>query len=199
MLLLVLPFVTQGRSACCTSHVAVHQRADGDHRRAGRRHWLGRSTAADRSVHALHAAHRRGRAGAGARAADPTRKPALFLAMERRDQRHALEVLRRLRAESEDDGPAGGGAAARLRQGRGAGLAANREGAGAGAGATGLAVTRARAGGAPRTGCGITPRSARRRRQAAGCSAATVRLIRGRVEQDEAWMYALLCRADDAS
>ena len=33
----------------------------------------------------------------------------------------------------------------------------------------------------------------------AGCSATTVRLIRGHVEPDEAWRYALLLAADDAS
>ena len=122
----------------------------------------------------------------------------LFLSMERRDQCHALAVLRRLRVESEE---------------RPLLVAALLHDCGKGRVPVWLRIAKVMAPWwlewAAKPGDQGWRVAAYRLREhaeigatkaeAAGCEARTVRLIRGRVEPDEAWMYALLCRADDAS
>jgi len=122
----------------------------------------------------------------------------LFFAMERRDQRHALEVLRRLRAGTDE---------------RSLLVAALLHDCGKGGVPVWLRILNVIA---PRLveavsaagGEGWRASAYRLRHhaeigaakaEAAGCGPATVRLIRGHVEPDEAWMYALLSAADDAS
>jgi hypothetical protein len=122
---------------------------------------------------------------------------ALFLAMERRDQRHALEVYQRLKPRTDDTAVL---AAALLHDcGKGGvpvwlrvlnviapwsmpALARPDEGW---RGAAYRLLHHAELGAALA--------------HDAGSSAATVRLIRGHVEPEEAWMHALLRQADDQS
>jgi hypothetical protein len=118
----------------------------------------------------------------------------LFFAMERRDQRHALEVMRRLRESTEDPTVL---AAALLHD------------CGKGAVPVWLRVLNVMAPWAVAGLAGAGSGAAYRLRQhaelgatmaeAAGSHPATVRLIRGHVEPDEAWMHELLRAADDAS
>jgi hypothetical protein len=122
----------------------------------------------------------------------------LFFAMERRDQRHALEVLRRLRDETDERSLL----VAALLHDSGKGrvpvwlrilnvIAPWLVEAVSAAGGDGWRASADRL--RHHAGIGAT------KAEAAGCSPVTVRLISGRVEPDEAWMYALLCGADDAS
>jgi putative nucleotidyltransferase with HDIG domain len=121
----------------------------------------------------------------------------LFLAMELRDQRHALEVARRLRLGTDD---------------RSLLVAALLHDCGKGSVPIWLrvlnvtspeAVSRIAA-----NGTGWRASAYRLRRHAeigaemareAGCSEMTVRLIHGHIEPEEAWQHALLVAADDAS
>jgi hypothetical protein len=118
----------------------------------------------------------------------------LFFAMERRDQRHALEVTRRVREITDE---------------RSILVAALLHDCGKGSVPVWLrvlnvlvpwlvsALASRGSGGAHRlrhhAEIGATMA------EAAGSSPATVRLIRGHVEPDEAWMHDVLVRADDAS
>jgi hypothetical protein len=121
----------------------------------------------------------------------------LFFAMERRDQRHALEVARRLR-EHTDDG-------AVL-------VAALLHDCGKGPVPLWLRVLNVLSPGAVRLlaaeGSGWRGAAYRLRHHAelgaamareAGCGETTVRLIHGHIEPEEAWQYELLVAADDAS
>ncbi len=122
----------------------------------------------------------------------------LFLAMERRDQRHALEVARRLRAGTDD---------------RSILVAALLHDCGKGSVPVWLRVLNVLAPWlvqalADTVGGGWRGAAYRLRHhaevgasmaEAAGSSPTTVRLIRGHVVPDEAWMHALLVAADDAS
>ena len=118
----------------------------------------------------------------------------LFFAMERRDQRHALEVARRLKPATGD---------------RSVLVAALLHDCGKGSVPVWLRVLNVLAPSLVRTLSRLGIDSARRLRhhaeigaamaEAAGSSPTTVRLIRGHVEPDEAWMHALLHHADDAS
>jgi hypothetical protein len=121
----------------------------------------------------------------------------LFFAMERRDQRHALEVARRLR-EHTDDG-------AVL-------VAALLHDCGKGPVPLWLRVLNVLSPGAVRLlaaeGSGWRGAAYRLRHHAelgaamareAGSGETTVRLIHGHIEPEEAWQYELLVAADDAS
>jgi hypothetical protein len=121
----------------------------------------------------------------------------LFFAMERRDQRHALEVARRL-CEHTDDG-------AVL-------VAALLHDCGKGRVPLWLRVLNVLSPGAVRLlaaeGSGWRGAAYRLRHHAelgaamareAGCGETTVRLILGHIEPEEAWQYELLVAADDAS
>jgi hypothetical protein len=121
----------------------------------------------------------------------------LFFAMERRDQRHALEVARRL-CEHTDDG-------AVL-------VAALLHDCGKGPVPLWLRVLNVLSPGAVRLlaaeGSGWRGAAYRLRHHAelgaamareAGCGETTVRLIHGHIEPEEAWQYELLVAADDAS
>jgi hypothetical protein len=118
----------------------------------------------------------------------------LFFAMERRDQRHALEVMRRLR-ESTDD--------------RAILAAALLHDCGKGSVPVWLRVLNVMAPWAVQGLSKAGSRAAYRlghhaelgatMADAAGSDPTTVRLIRGHIEPDEAWMHELLIAADDAS
>jgi predicted HD phosphohydrolase len=118
----------------------------------------------------------------------------LFFAMERRDQRHALEVMRRLRESTED---------------RPILAAALLHDCGKGSVPVWLRVLNVLAPalvqGLSRAGSGAAYRLRHHAElgatmaEAAGSSPTTVRLIRGHIEPDEAWMHELLIAADDAS
>jgi hypothetical protein len=128
----------------------------------------------------------------------PENQSRLFFAMERRDQRHALEVMRRLR-ESTDDASI---LVAALLHDCGKGkvalwlrilnvLAPGLVGALATAGSRGWRGSAYRLRHHAEIGATMA--------EAAGSNPTTVRLIRGQVEPDEAWMHELLTGADDAS
>ena len=121
----------------------------------------------------------------------------LFLAMERRDQRHALAVALRLRRGTDD---------------RSLLVAALLHDCGKGGVPVWLrvlnVVSPAATGRLAANGRGWRSAAYRLRHHAelgavlaseAGCSATMARLIRGHVEPDEAWRYELLLAADDAS
>jgi len=122
----------------------------------------------------------------------------LFFAMELRDQRHALEVARRLRQSTDD---------------RSILVAAMLHDCGKGSVPVWLRVLNviapslvqalARAGSRSWRGSAYRLRHhteiGATMADAAGSDATTVRLIRGHVEPDEAWMHELLLGADDAS
>jgi hypothetical protein len=118
----------------------------------------------------------------------------LFFAMERRDQRHALEVMRRA-LQSTDD--------------RSILAAALLHDCGKGSVPLWLRVLNvlapwtvlllARLGMAAAYRLVHHPEIGATKAEAAGSSPTTVRLIRGHAEPDEAWMQALLLAADDAS
>jgi hypothetical protein len=121
----------------------------------------------------------------------------LFFAMERRDQRHALEVTRRLRLGTDD---------------RSLLVAALLHDCGKGGVPVWLRVLNvmspAAVGRMAANGTGWRGAAYRLRRHAeigaelareAGCSEMTVRLIHGHIEPEEAWQHALLVAADDAS
>jgi hypothetical protein len=121
----------------------------------------------------------------------------LFLAMERRDQRHALEVYERLKPRTDDTSVL---AAALLHD------------CGKGSVPVWMRVLNVVAPWSmpalARPGEGWRGAVYRLQHHAelgaalareAGSSAATVRLIRGHVEPEEAWMHALLRQADDQS
>ena len=118
----------------------------------------------------------------------------LFFAMERRDQRHALEVMRRL-GESTDD--------------RTILAAALLHDCGKGSVPVWLRVLNVIAPWAVKGLSRAGSHAAYRLRhhaelgatmaEAAGSNPTTVRLIRGHIEPDEAWMHELLIAADDAS
>jgi HD domain len=121
----------------------------------------------------------------------------LFFAMERRDQRHALEVTLRIRRGTDD---------------RSLLVAALLHDCGKGGVPVWLRILNviwpAATGMLAGDGCGWRAPAYRLRYHAelgsekareAGSSETTVRLIHGHVEPDEAWRYALLLAADDAS
>lgn len=121
----------------------------------------------------------------------------LFFAMERRDQRHALEVTLRLRAATDD---------------RALLVAALLHDCGKGSVPVWLRVLNVVSPTTTRLlaaeGRGWRGAAHRLRHHAelsavmareAGCSEMTVRLINGHVEPEEAWRHVLLVAADDAS
>ncbi len=122
----------------------------------------------------------------------------LFFGMQRRDQRHALEVTRRLSARTDDR---------RLL------VAALLHDCGKGEVPVWLRITNVivpslveRMGRESAAGWRSTAyrlrhhaRLGAEKADAAGCDATTVRLIRGRVRPEEAEMYEMLCAADDQS
>jgi hypothetical protein len=121
----------------------------------------------------------------------------LFFAMERRDQRHALEVATRLRRGTDD---------------RSLLAAALLHDCGKGSVPVWLrilnVVSPVTTGVLAAEGRGWRGAAHRLRHHAelgavmareAGCSETTVRLIHGHVEPEEAWQHALLQAADDAS
>jgi hypothetical protein len=118
----------------------------------------------------------------------------LFFAMERRDQRHGLEVMRRLRESTED---------------RAILTAALLHDCGKGSVPVWLRVLNVTAPalvqGLSRAGSQAADRLRHHAdlgatmAEAAGSNPTTVRLIRGHIEPDEAWMHELLSAADDAS
>jgi hypothetical protein len=118
----------------------------------------------------------------------------LFFAMERRDQRHALEVTRRVREITDE---------------RSILVAALLHDCGKGSVPVWLRVLNVLVpwlvSALARRGNGAAHRLRHHAEigatmtEAAGSSPATVRLIRGHIEPDEAWMHDVLLRADDAS
>jgi putative nucleotidyltransferase with HDIG domain len=117
--------------------------------------------------------------------------------MERRDQRHGLEVARRLRLGTDD---------------RSLLVAALLHDCGKGRVPLWLRILNVLSPGVvdrlAAEGDGWRAAAHRLRRHAelgaamaqeAGCSQTTVRLIRGHIEPEEAWQHALLVAADDAS
>jgi hypothetical protein len=125
------------------------------------------------------------------------REAALFFAMERRDQRHALEVASRLREHTDDHDLL---------------VAALLHDCGKGAVPVWLRILNVLSPAATSSlaveGHGWRGAAHRLRNHAAlgadmtreaGCTDKTVRLIRGHVEPEEAWEHSLLLAADDAS
>lgn len=118
----------------------------------------------------------------------------LFFAMERRDQRHALEVMRRLRESTKDRAIL---AAALLHDcGKGSVPVWQRV---LNVMAPALVQGLSRAGSQAAYRLRHHAELGATMAEAAGSNPTTVRLIRGHIEPDEAWMHDLLIAADDAS